>query len=111
MDLTTVLGSAINASTLEGNLATALMTSLGPLVQAEAADLRSYGLKIASHFVTSIRQGNQEWTDELKGQVKALYEILRIRALVAAWDTFEAVCAAVFKGALAAIGAAIPFPK
>lgn len=100
----------IDRGSLEAGIGTLLASELAPLLGAAAADLKDFGLAIAKDGVTAMLAGNKAWMQELKGQMKALLEVQRIRVEVVDWDLTEKVIAIVFKGAAAAIGAAIPRP-
>ena len=81
--------------------------TLGPILKAEAADVRNFGFSIAKHLTEALARGDTEWSNELDAQVKGLIELLRIRADEAALDTVAMVAKIGFKIALAAVTAAV----
>lgn len=100
----------VNAASLEAGLGTMLVHDLAPFVSAEAEDVRDFGLAIAADFTRAILAGDKELTAELKGQIKLLAEISRIRLQVVDWKLTQDVLAIVFKAAALGVGAALPIP-
>lgn len=98
----------LDRATLELQLGRLLAGELAELLGAAAEDLHDFGVAIAKDGVASILRGDKLWTKELKGQVKALLELQRIRVESIDWDLVEFAIALVFKAAMTALGAASP---
>lgn len=101
---------SFDAGALEAGLGTMLVTDLAPFISGSVEDLRTFGLGIAADFTRAILSGKKELTDELKGQVRLLVEIQRIRIEVVDWKLTQDVLGLIFKAAVAGVGAAIPRP-
>lgn len=102
--------SKVDVSALEGGIGTLLVQELAPVLGAAEQDLKDFGLAIARDGLRAVLAGDKDWQAELKGQVKALLEVQRIRVEVVDWDLTEKIVGLVLKAAAAAIGAAIPKP-
>lgn len=101
---------SLDAGALEAGLGTMLITDLAPFIRGGAADLRDFGLAIAADFTRAILAGNKALTDQLRGQVRLLVEISRIRIEVVDWKLTEDALALIFKAVAVGVGGFIPKP-
>ena len=99
----------IDRDSLEGQLGSLIADEVAPILGAAAADLKEFGLAIARDGVEAFVRRDDSWTSQLKGQLKLVVELQRIRVEeVADWDLAERVIGLVFKAGFAALGAVKP---
>ena len=68
------------AKELGKELPVALKPLLEPAAKDVTPELRAFGVVIAKDIALAVKNGDEELEDELEDQVKALLEILRIKA-------------------------------
>ena len=88
---------------LEQALGALAHEALIPVLEGEAADLKSFGYEIGKDMVAAILQANQDWQFKLKGQLKLLAEIGRVRTNGASWDFASQALSLVFRAAVAGL--------
>ena len=97
--------------TLEHEIRQTLETELAGLVDAAASDLRHYAGSIASSAISiaGVPDAGERARlfAELRGQLKLIAEISRIRASNAAWDSVERIAATALRVGIAAAVAAV----
>lgn len=71
----------INWSETANELADLLKGELNGVLLGAAVDLNNFAVDIANDMTRALRQGKTTLTDELRGQVKLLLEINRLRVV------------------------------
>lgn len=85
-------------------LASLLRGELSEVLSGAAQDLNNFTLDIANDMTRALRQGKDSLTDELRGQVKLLLEINRLRVRNVASDVLDHVLNTAMRVAAMALG-------
>ncbi len=83
-----------------------LSGELRGILEGAEADLQAYGVDIAGSLARSIAEGKDGLTQELRGQLKALAEVHRLRINAASWEFFEQLLTVAVRAAGAVLAAA-----
>ena len=92
---------------LNAELRDVLGDALAGLIDGAADDVDRYVAAIAQDLVRAAANDRPDLVAELRGQLRLIGEINRVRASDAAWDTAEQIIAAVFRAAVAGLARGI----